>query len=76
VRHLVGHDSGQLAFILRGLDEAAIHVHVTARQRKRVDVGGVDDFELIVEPLARRDRRKALTDPVHIRLDRLVVENR
>ncbi len=47
VRNLVSHDSGQLAFVLRCLDEAAIHVQISARQRKRVDVGGVDDLELV-----------------------------
>jgi hypothetical protein len=65
-----------LAFVLRSLDEPAVHVHVTARQRKRVDVGGVDDLELIGERLSRSDRRETIADPIDIGFDRLVVENR
>jgi hypothetical protein len=76
VGHLVGHDSGQLTFILGRLDEAAVHVEVSARQCKRVDVGDVDDLELVRVLRPRRDRREALADSVDVSFDRLIVEYR
>src|SRR5215813_429787 len=45
VAYFVRHHSCHLAFVLRGLNHPAIHVHRPARQRKRIDLLGVDDLE-------------------------------
>jgi len=45
VAELVRHDAGDLPLDCCGLNHAAVDVHGTARQRERVDLAHVDDFE-------------------------------
>jgi hypothetical protein len=62
VRHLVGQHAGQLALVARGVDGAAVDVHVAARQRERVDVGRVHDLDLVGPAVAGGLRGQAPDD--------------
>ena len=80
VAELVRHDAGDPALDRRGLNHAAVEVHGTARQRKRIDLAHVDDFEGVSElrmlQLGRRHLHQAPADAIHKGLDAVVSENR
>src|SRR5262249_42092393 len=66
VAKLVRHHPGHLAFITRGLNHSAVYVHRSARQRERVDVARIDDFEVVTKfrvlKLRRNSREQSLAD--------------
>ena len=49
VANLVGHNSSHLTFAARRLNHAAIDIHWTTRQRKRVNVARVDDVKRVTK---------------------------
>ena len=60
VADLVCHDAGHFAFVFGGFDHSAIDIHRPARQRKRIDVAGVDDFEVILKRRLLKFRRNII----------------
>ena len=61
--------------ILGRLDEAAVQIQIAAGQRKRVDVRGIDDLELVRAVRAGGDRREALANLIDEIFDRTIIEN-
>jgi hypothetical protein len=80
VTELVRHDAGDLALDRCGLNHAAVDVHGTARQRKRIDLAHVDDFEGVSElamlHLGRRHLHQAPADSIHEGLDAVISKKR
>ena len=80
VAELVRHDAGDLALDRGGLNHAAVDVHRTARQRKRIDLAHVDDFEGVSElamlQLGRRHLHQAPADSIHEGLDAVISKKR
>jgi hypothetical protein len=80
VAELVCHNAGNLALNPCGLNHAAVDVHGPARQRKRVDLAHVDDFEGVSElAMLHRGRyhlHEAPADSVHEGLDAVIVQQR
>jgi hypothetical protein len=70
VRDLVRHDAGDLAFLLRRFNHAAMEEHRPAGQRERVDLGLVDDLEAVAEfgvlKLTRNRLDEVASDPLHV----------
>ena len=69
VRDLVREDARELAFILHGREQAAVHVDVAAGQRERVDlrIGHREEFEVLLDVLRSRD--DTMTELVQIIVD-------
>ena len=80
VAELVRHDAGDLALDRGGLNHAAVDVHGPARQRKRIDLAHVDDFEGVSElamlQLGRRHLHQAPADSIHEGLDAVISKKR
>ena len=80
VTHLVCHHADHLALAVGRLDHPAVHEHRPARQGKGVDLAYVHGFEGVLElvslELGWDDGREPLTQPGHIRRDRIVAHDR
>ncbi len=80
VAQLVRHDAGDLALDRGGLNHAAVDVHGPARQRKRIDLAHVDDFEGVSElamlQLGRHHLHQAPADSIHEGLDAVISKKR
>ena len=80
VAELVRHDAGNLALDRCGLNHAAVDVHGPARQRKRIDLAHVDDFEGVSElamlHLGRHHLHQAPADSIHEGLDAVISKKR
>src|ERR1035437_7001956 len=66
VPDLVTDHAGDLAHRLRPLDQPAIHVHVAARHRERVDLLAVHDVEVPLEVALVRDGRERIAQHVDV----------
>ena len=75
VRNLVADHARQLRLIVGGLDQAAVHVHVSARKGKRVDVRHVHAFELVGILLAGSKLRQTLPELVQVTVHLLVFQH-
>ena len=80
VAELVRHDAGDLALDRGRLNHAAVDVHRTARQRKRIDLAHVDDVEGVAElallQLRRDHLHQAPADSIHEGLDIAIAKTR
>jgi len=77
---LVRHHAGYFVLDPGGLHHAAVDVHGPARQRKRIDLAHVDDFEgvleLVVLQLGRRHLHQAPADAIYEGLDAVIAQKR
>ena len=73
---LVAHHSRQLVHAIGALENAAVHIDDSARQREGVHDVRVDDIELPLQVSARRVARDLVAERIHVLIDDRVLDER